>query len=304
MRVVEPKHFGQGHKEQKKHRGKKPIYPVLLILLCGSIAGIIFFPKKTTAPPTNNTVEFEQSATIESSSIENPDIKNEDPLASKTKTLRTFTAEEFKQLYRSVAYPNTEPLKERPEITGDKTADKRIWQIAERRGYKISSVPVASIHKTDEKNLDGDDLLQPLALLSWRNLRDDAKKQKIPLILNSGYRPITYQRDLFIQRLADKGATAEKIAAGLNDGLVESTLHQAAPPGYSRHHTGYTVDLWCEDGSFQFADSICFTWLKKDNYKQAKKHGWIPSYPEGTDEQGPEPEAWEYVWMGADTLTK
>jgi LAS superfamily LD-carboxypeptidase LdcB len=42
--------------------------------------------------------------------------------------------------------------------------------------------------------------------------------------------------------------------------------------------------------------------MSKDNYLQAKKYGWIPSYPEGAQQQGPEPEAWEYVWVGTASL--
>jgi LAS superfamily LD-carboxypeptidase LdcB len=73
-------------------------------------------------------------------------------------------------------------------------------------------------------------------------------------------------------------------------------------PGYSRHHTGYTIDLWCEDGSSTFLSSSCYKWISDNNYLKAKQSGWIPSYPAGTDDQGPEPEPWEYVWVGTERL--
>jgi len=33
-----------------------------------------------------------------------------------------------------------------------------------------------------------------------------------------------------------------------------------------------------------------------------KRFGFIPSYPENSGKQGPEPEPWEYVWVGEDVL--
>jgi LAS superfamily LD-carboxypeptidase LdcB len=51
-----------------------------------------------------------------------------------------------------------------------------------------------------------------------------------------------------------------------------------------------------------FEQSVCFGWLSKGNYKNAKSNGWIPSYPDGAKKQGPDPESWEYVWVGKQNL--
>lgn len=218
-----------------------------------------------------------------------------------TGELKTFTGEEFKTLATSMRYPNSQLFSEPPAITGNQQADARIRSIAEKRGFRLTSIPVTAIQKLNEPRLDllGDDLLQPLAAEAWQSLKTQAKKDSIAIALLSAYRSPEYQRSLFLSRLK---ASPSDIAAGKADQAVETILLMTAPPGYSRHHTGFTIDLWCEDGSGQFVNSSCFRWIKANNYKVAKEHGWIPSYPDGVKLQGPEPEPWEYVWVSKDLV--
>lgn len=224
--------------------------------------------------------------------------------APKTGQLRNYSNDEFKALALSIRYPNTQLFAEPPPISGNREADDRIRSVAEARGYRLTSIPVGAIQKIDEPRLDGDDLLQPLAAISWQELKASAARDNIPLSILSAYRSPEYQRDLFMKRLLARGVSVEQIAAGQGDQAVESTLELTALPGYSRHHTGYTIDLWCEDRTGTFLSSSCYKWISADNYKKAKEAGWIPSYPEGVIGQGPEPEPWEYVWAGKDLLTE
>jgi D-alanyl-D-alanine carboxypeptidase len=223
------------------------------------------------------------------------------PASAKT-TLKKFTPDEFKDLYHSVSYPNTQPFTEPPSITGNPSADIVIRSKAEARGYRLTSIPVAAIVKINEPLLGNDDLLQPLAAQAWQNLKSAAAKDGIKMTLISAFRSPEYQRDLFMNRLLARGVTVAQVAAGQADQAVEANLSVTAVPGYSRHHTGYTVDLWCDDGSSSFVNSACYPWVSNNNYQHAKENGWIPSYPNGTDQQGPEPEPWEYVWVGTDHL--
>ena len=57
-------------------------------------------------------------------------------------------------------------------------ADKRIRSMAEKRGFVMTTIPVAPIEKTNEPRLSGDedDLLQPLALKAWKELKEASKK--------------------------------------------------------------------------------------------------------------------------------
>jgi zinc D-Ala-D-Ala carboxypeptidase len=292
MRVVEPKQFSQ-----LKRRKKMRVLPVLLVLLVAGGAGGYYCLKVYKKPAAQNAVS-NQTAT----QITNDTTVQQTQTSDTPKKLKILTDADFKQLYLSIGYPNVQPISETLQITGNADADARIRKLAEARGYRRGSIPVASIQKTQEKGLEGDDLLQPLALTAWEALRDSAKRESIPVKLNSAYRSIEYQRELFTGRLYGRGASIASMVAGTNDGAINATLEMTAPPGYSRHHTGYTIDLRCEDGSLAFITSSCFAWMKKNNYENAKMHGWIPSYPEEVEHQGPEPEAWEYVWVGTDVL--
>jgi len=163
---------------------------------------------------------------------------------------------------------------------------------------------VSPIVKLDDPLLENDDLLQPLAANAWLDLRQAAIRDNIPLTLTSAYRSPEYQRQLFMSRLNAMGVSASQIAEGVGNESVNTILSTVAIPGYSRHHTGYVIDLWCDDGSKTFQSSTCFDWISRDNYRNAKERGWVPSYPDGVNAQGPEPEPWEYVWVSEVLLRK
>jgi LAS superfamily LD-carboxypeptidase LdcB len=288
MRVIEPR------KQPPKKNPKKPLSRNRRIALLGVLVfiGLAVLSAWVDRHPDSSLVGI-------ISNTEKPPVEPQAP-----KTIQEFSPEEFKNLYNTFAYPNTQEIRVVPGMTGLPAADQRISDLAAKRGYTLRSVPVAAISKTNEKNLEGDDLLQPLALSAWEDLKADAKKDSIPLELLSGYRSVDYQRQLFITKLVESGANTTDIANGLADDVVNKVLSRAAPPGFSRHHTGYTIDLACMPGGafVTFDKSVCFTWLKDKNYLAAKRNGWIPSYPEGTKQQGPEPESWEYVWVGVESL--
>jgi LAS superfamily LD-carboxypeptidase LdcB len=287
MRVLEPKHL-----KKPKKAGKKRVIPrwvsvfVVLAFLCGG--AVYLYALRQVAPSESNNAHLPETSQ-----------PADDPFDKTQRPLKMLSGDEFKQLYQSVALPNTQEIVDPPPITGDDAADARIRARAEARGYRLSHIPMGAIVKVeDEPRLDTDDLLQPLAAEAWSKLRDTARRAGYPVSLISAYRSPEYQQGLFAQRLYDRGVTTAQLASGAADSVIDEVLQITAVPGYSRHHTGYTVDLWCEDGSLTFLDSICYDWISADNYKNAMEHGWIPSYPEGASEQGPEPEPWEYVWVG------
>lgn len=298
MRVVEPKELQkrseQRHKQKRRSKHGVLIVVLVFVGLLGYGGWLIFKSMVRIEEPSAQIVGSQSSSNEPLPTI------NE----SEKTTLRTFKPDEFKNLYRSVNYPNVTFIKEPPAITGNAKADAIIRNLAEDRGFILTSTPVSPISKTGEpllKDTD-DDLLQPYALKAWQELEKEAQKDNMPLQLISAYRSLARQRDLFMERLLGTGVTVEQIAQGLGREQIQEVLFLAAIPGYSRHHTGYTIDLHCDDGLGAFEGSSCDKWLTADNYKKAKQHGWIPSYPPGAKEQGPEPEAWEYVWVGTDHL--
>ncbi|MCA9333173.1 D-alanyl-D-alanine carboxypeptidase family protein [Candidatus Saccharibacteria bacterium] len=294
MRVIEPKkHSSDKSKNVYRKHSRALIFSWFLLFIIGSFG----LYKYAIAPMTATDISTSTPGPVAEVA------KQSAAPETKPGSYKIFTGQQFKDLYYSVGYPNTQQIQDPISITGNFDADKRIRSIAESRGYKQTSIPQNPINRINEPRLNGDDLLQPLAADGWTKLKELAKNENIPLSIISAYRSPEWQRDLFLQRLYANGVTPAQVAAGIADKAVNATLVTAAVPGYSRHHTGYTIDLWCEDGSGAFAYSSCFRWIKNNNYQRAKEAGWIPSYPEGTNEQGPEPEPWEYVWVGKGVLT-
>lgn len=263
------------------------------------VSSIFIIYKKVSINKPDTTTQIKEANNILAKQYDKKII--DDP---KPEDLKTFTGEDFQKLYDSISYPNTQAIRLTPVITGDKTVDERIVTIAKSRGYETHSVPVAPIDKVVVADSIGDDLLQPSASEAWQKIKEASEKDGIPLKLNSGYRSIEMQRQLFLDRLRATGASNSQIANGSADQQIVSVLEQAAIPGFSRHHTGYTVDFICANGAQSFKTTTCFKWLKDNNYYNTKRFGWIPSYPEGASEQGPEPEPWEYVWIGVQSLLK
>jgi LAS superfamily LD-carboxypeptidase LdcB len=292
MRVIEPRDLEKVKHQRKTSKTRRGTRPYLMVLLVGGIlfGGFMYVQNKLIQP---------QNPTTATNALTDSGAKSDDT----PKKLKQFAGDEFKKLYSSYAYPNTQPLHERPHITGNTEADKRIQEIAESRGYKLSSVPVANIVHTEEPDLGEDGLIQPNALISWQEMKAAALKDGVKLQMTSAYRSIEAQRDLFVRRMRNDGIYTESVAAGFVDDMVVGVLERAAPPGYSRHHTGYTIDLACDGiGLDAFTTTSCYSWLSKNNYENTKKFGWVPSYPDGASLQGPEPEPWEYIWVSTYSL--
>ncbi len=293
MRVIDPKQFA--HAKTRQKRSKIWLILPLGLLVVGAFAVKIFVLSEPISAP--NTFPANSSKVTNSADTQIAGPKPESKF-------KEFTGDQFKELYRSVAYPNIQQIVVPPKITDNEEADIRIRGLAEKRGYHLTAVPQGAIVRINEPRLEGDDLLQPLAAEGWQTLKAAATKEGFPISIISAYRSPEYQRDLFLQRLLANGTTARFIKDGIGDAAIQKTLGMTAVPGYSRHHTGYTIDLWCEDGSKSFLTSTCYQWISQNNYLHAKESGWIPSYPAGTDAQGPEPEPWEYVWVGTQNLTQ
>lgn len=292
MRVIEPPY--RQHKNSKKRPKRRAFLALTLIVV---IAGLVLYYYQGKKPVKNIAVN--------NSSSSKPATQAQ-PSPQPSQQIKTFSSQEFRDLYALIVptYPNIKELVSPTDITGFPAADQHIRTMAERRGYKLRSVPVAPIVKINETGLEGDDLLQAKAYESWQELKATAAKDKIPIRLLSAYRSLEYQRDLFNKRMQAAGVSVEHVVGGSQDLLINQVLGVTAPPGYSRHHTGYSIDLACyPSGQFTaFGTSECYRWISANNYLKAKTSGWVPSYPSGTTDQGPEPEPWEYVWVGKDAL--
>lgn len=274
------------NRRQLKFRAK--VLGVIMVMIIFALTGqhLLKEPKQNSDLTPTVTEDYTSARPVE------------EPL-SRNK-LRQFTGPEFTELFKRTAYPNTAAIDETTPITGNAGADARIRNLAEERGYILTSAPVTDAFRSLEKT---DYVLQERAASSWLELKKSANNENVRLGLTDAYRSADEQRDIFMIRLRSAGIIVNRIASGSYDSRINQLLKVTAPPGYSRHHTGYTVDISCQNQPGRlFENSLCFDWIKKNNYENAKKHGWIPSYPENSPKQGPDPEAWEYVWVGSDAL--
>ena len=204
--------------------------------------------------------------------------------------IKQFKSSEFKQAYDDLSLPNITPIVLPPAITGNIEADIKIQSLAEARGYRLRDVVSGLLNRADNTPV------QELLINSWLDLKQRALEDGVQIEITSGYRSIEEQKQIFLDRLYAAGATVDGISSGTDDAIVEDTLAITAPPGYSRHHGGYTIDV--EDpGSSVFEGSRAHAWIKENNFEKAKLFGFIPSYPDGLTNQGPNPEPWEYVWV-------
>ena len=203
--------------------------------------------------------------------------------------LAHFSGQQFKELLDSVTLPNLTDIADGPAMTGDAQTDERIRQIAEDRGYRLQPVVASSDELVRVEQM----LLQPEAARAYTALSTAARQAGNPITLASAYRGFDTQEYILFRHLK----------APYTDERIHTALRIVAPPGYSRHQTGYAVDLATADhGINEFRFSEAYAWLAADNFLEAKRHGFIPSYPAGVENQGPDPEPWEFFYVGTDNL--
>jgi hypothetical protein len=118
--------------------------------------------------------------------------------------------------------------------------------------------------------------LRLAALLAFRAMAAVALSEDVQLLINSGYRSVATQRRLFATRIA-AGRQFEEIAWGV------------APPGYSEHMLGTTVDL-ALGGDHE--TNPAYLWLRENG----ESFGFVETYPRETAGVFPwEPWHWRYL---------
>lgn len=118
----------------------------------------------------------------------------------------------------------------------------------------------------------------------------------------SGYRSPERQRQIFVDELVAAAGTP-LTSSQTSDAAIDQVLEGHAPPGFSKHQTGNAIDLAVPGLSLaQFRETDAFSWLAAENFANAHRFGFAPSYPDGVDGLGPAPEPWEWIWVGVDVL--
>jgi LAS superfamily LD-carboxypeptidase LdcB len=205
---------------------------------------------------------------------------------------KQLSGQDFNNIFESMNYPKVQILPNHTNITDNSTVDNRIRSLAESRGYrKRASAVEGSMVWIDGQRL------QVEASQAWQELRNQAKKEGYNLVMTSGYRSPNEQRNMFVSSMAPEYPT-EDFLNGKIDPDLQRIMNIVSPPGYSRHHTGYTIDVACLGESTIFKNTSCYRWASANNFAKVRQFGWIPSYPVGVNNQGPLPEEWEFVWVG------
>lgn len=221
----------------------------------------------------------------------------EESAPGEPESYKVLSGNEYKTLFLDGSHPNTTVIVNTPSITGSDEADQVIAEIALDRGYVLQEVP-----KQDLNMHDGF-LVQDRLYGDWEGLVEEASASGHELNIESAFRPIDEQIELFMGAVNASGITISEIINRSADPLLDQIMKTVAPPGYSRHHSGYVIDI-SDSSSSVFEYSEGFEWISANNYLKAKEFGFIPSYPEGADNQGPNPEVWEYVWVGRSQLVE
>ncbi|MCI9110806.1 MAG: M15 family metallopeptidase [Bacilli bacterium] len=123
---------------------------------------------------------------------------------------------------------------------------------------------------------------------AFKKMFNDAKKEDITLIINSGYRTYDYQQEVYDQY---KTLYDEQYADGI-----------AARPDFSEHQTGLALDIITYNTKGKdFDKTDAFKWLQKN----AHKYGFILRYPKDKEDiTGYSYESWHYRYLGKDLATK
>lgn len=200
-----------------------------------------------------------------------------------------YSGDQFKALYDHAVHHSLPRLVQpggTTSITGDPTLDERIWDIAFSRGYTLRPVASGGLSSADGVSM------QPQAADAWTQLKAAARAEGLTFIVSSAYRSPASQKVQFLSKLE-----------GTSDEAINAALTWWSIPGTSKHHSGYALDFRYEDGIFgDFRFTPDYAWLAKDNFYNAKRFGFIPSYPDDVTAQGPNPEPWEFVWVGVDLI--
>jgi zinc D-Ala-D-Ala carboxypeptidase len=149
--------------------------------------------------------------------------------------------------------------------------------------YKYAEAPPDDLVAVSS---DGGIKLRKAAAASFNTMVADAAAAGVSIVPLSGFRTIAEQRQLYFDVKAERGQTAEERAAW------------SAPPGYSEHHTGYTIDIGdASDPSLHlnqdFDKSPASLWMVKN----AAKYSFELSFPKGNN-QGVSYEPWHWRYVG------
>ena len=248
-----------------------------------------FRPQKVVAPALALADEETQEVNIVSDS-------EPEPPRETCGEFYCYTGQEFIELFDKFEETTGQEIRDK-YVYNHAAADPYIQNIAENRGYEKRTF-------ADEDRLVwyAGKQTHPEVRDSFVAMKEEMAALDMDIHFVSGYRSSTHQRQLFSGKVGP--ITMSQVPDGVYDIKIDNALKLSALPGYSKHHTGFAVDVGCGTSKlvFQFAETSCYEWMSANNFENAKRHGFIPSYPYNTPNIGPNPEPWEFVYVGTENL--
>lgn len=247
---------------------------------------------ETSSTKTGNSLSEDVDLREASELVEELPLVEEPVVEVEEERFLILNGREFNQLFADINLDNLSLISSDnlPYVTGDIEVDGKLRKIAEDRGYQLRP-QVADLSLLVA--VEGYYLLQPKAAEAYLELKAAAAAAGHNIHISSAFRSHDTQRSIFLNHLAPPYA----------EEAVREYLRLRSLPGYSKHHSGYVIDIGQGELTFQkFATSSGYAWLSADNYLNAKRYGWIPSYPPDGGRQGPDPEPWEFVYVGRQFL--
>jgi LAS superfamily LD-carboxypeptidase LdcB len=219
------------------------------------------------------------------------------------KKIKVFTAAQFLAI--------SDEITTIPRPTWNKTiiapeVDKILYDAALKRGYKYRvEADVSKLTGVLETDINIEAKVELDKLIS--NGQRDGHDFKIA----SGYRNPDLQKVVFTSRLDNaclsilgRDCSLDDFKTGKADSSIEEVLKTSSVPTLSKHHTGLTADINEVNGGAltEFKYTKSYLYLSSDNFFNAKRFGFVPSYPTGGQNMGPDPEEWEFIYVGIEKL--
>lgn len=153
------------------------------------------------------------------------------------------------------------------------------------------------VELVDTKNAWDEDIeVEKEAYNQYRKLEKELEKEGIDIELDSTYRSVKAQQELWDEWSADPEKGPEYVKKFV------------AVPGYSEHHTGLAIDICLKiDGELVYDNDEMIA--QKDIFKKIHsklaKYGFILRYPEGKKkETGYAYEPWHFRYVGSEKVAK
>ena len=240
-------------------------------------------PEDETSDPEDNPEEDPQD---EPGPDEPPPPEEPDPIDPTQ--FQQFGRQAFINLFDQIGHLPNLTAATSSSITGDADVDQRLRTLANQAGYLSQPVPAGP------DQLVGVHQLQPLAATAWDEFSRAAETAGQPLTITLGHLSLVDQARLLTDQLDDD----------YSDESLRAAFRQVMMPGYSRHQTGFAIDIVAaNDSETRFQDTAAYDWLAANNFTIAKHFGFVPSQPDNNSHgRGEHLVAFELVYIGRGQL--